>query len=249
VPRSLGDVLHYFLPELDPSPAAGPSVQHGSTVVVPVGVKDVIRAALVWNLGVELARQGGSVGILAPIDPSSAPVWPEPGRGPLGVELHGVPATGLDAVLAALDRFDGPSRSLPRGQRFVLLPIPAPWLFESSPAADRLGWILLLARPGEREILETYATLKRVAALWPRARLGLSVFGVRSRAEAEHTFRVLAAASARHLGAPLMSYGLLVDDLHLARSIVTGRPLGVTAPQSPAARALSDVARLLREDA
>jgi MinD-like ATPase involved in chromosome partitioning or flagellar assembly len=52
----------------------------------------------------------------------------------------------------------------------------------------------------------------------------------------------------RHLSAKLLSYGLLVDDLHVYRAIVSGRPVGLEHPQSPAARALRDVARLLLED-
>jgi MinD-like ATPase involved in chromosome partitioning or flagellar assembly len=46
-----------------------------------------------------------------------------------------------------------------------------------------------------------------------------------------------------------VSYGLLVDDLHVYRAIVARRPIGLEHPQSPAARALRDVARLVLEDA
>jgi MinD-like ATPase involved in chromosome partitioning or flagellar assembly len=40
-----------------------------------------------------------------------------------------------------------------------------------------------------------------------------------------------------------------MDDLHVYRSIVARRPIGLEHPQSPAARALHDVAGLLLDDA
>jgi MinD-like ATPase involved in chromosome partitioning or flagellar assembly len=47
----------------------------------------------------------------------------------------------------------------------------------------------------------------------------------------------------------VQSYGLLVDALHVYRAIVAQRPIGLAHPQSPAARALRDVAQLLLTDA
>jgi MinD-like ATPase involved in chromosome partitioning or flagellar assembly len=46
-----------------------------------------------------------------------------------------------------------------------------------------------------------------------------------------------------------VSYGLLVDDLHIYRASVAHRPIGLEHPQSRAARALRDVAQLLLDDA
>jgi MinD-like ATPase involved in chromosome partitioning or flagellar assembly len=79
--------------------------------------------------------------------------------------------------------------------------------------------------------------------------VGVTIHGVHSVAEAEATFRRLAGAAVRHLGVPLASYGLLLDDLHVYRAIVSRRAIGLTYPQSPTARALRDVARLLLGDA
>ena len=42
---------------------------------------------------------------------------------------------------------------------------------------------------------------------------------------------------------------LVVDDLHVYRAIVSRRPIGIEHPQSRAARALRDVARLVLDDA
>ena len=73
--------------------------------------------------------------------------------------------------------------------------------------------------------------------------------GARRVGDAERAFGRLAATALRHLRHPVVSYGLLVDDLHVYRAIVARRPIGLEHPQSRAARALRDVARLLLDDA
>ena len=67
--------------------------------------------------------------------------------------------------------------------------------------------------------------------------------------EAEEAFAKLARTTQRSLGRDLQSYGLLVDDLDVYRAIVAQRPIGLAHPQSPAARALRDVAQMLLDDA
>ena len=58
--RELGDVLHYFLDERpgDPemSAARAPPNSAPPMIAVPLGASDVVRAAFVWNLAVEIAR-------------------------------------------------------------------------------------------------------------------------------------------------------------------------------------------------
>ena len=67
--------------------------------------------------------------------------------------------------------------------------------------------------------------------------------------DAEQAFEKLTRASLRHLGHDLASYGLLVDDLDVYRAIVAQRPIGLSHPQSPAARALRDVAQMVLDGA
>ena len=97
--------------------------------------------------------------------------------------------------------------------------------------------------------METYGLAKRVLAASHEARVGVTIHGARRVVEAQSAFLHLAGIAARHLGRDLASYGLLVDDLHIYRAIVSQRPIGLEHPQSRAARALRDVARLLLEDA
>ena len=82
-----------------------------------------------------------------------------------------------------------------------------------------------------------------------RADLGFRDPRARRIEEGERAFSRLADTAQRHLGHSVVSYGLLVDDLHIYRAIVAHRPIGLEHPQSRAARALRDVARLLLDDA
>ncbi len=246
MPRQLGDVLHYFLPELAPAPAAPEVAYAHRTLTVPVGELDVLRAALVWNLAVELARQGGRVALVAPRAETSESLWPGTGRGPLGLELH--PAEGnLPGVAKAAREVAAAAPGTE--ESFAVVALPPAWLRRLGDDSEWLDWLLVLARPEDRELLEAYAAMKRVAHAQPAARLGFTVYGARSIAEAERTFSRVATTVDENLGRRLLSYGLLVDDLHLCRSIVTRRPVALTHPRSPAARALADVARLVRGDA
>ena len=67
--------------------------------------------------------------------------------------------------------------------------------------------------------------------------------------------RLASAASAAALATDagtfdteVVSFPGVKHDLHLYRAIIAGRPIGLAHPQSPAARALADVARLLLQD-
>ena len=83
---------------------------------------------------------------------------------------------------------------------------------------------------------------------YDQASVGVTIHGARRIADAESAFLHLADVASRWLRRELVSYGLLVDDLHIYRAIVARRPIGLEHPQSRAARALRDVARMLLED-
>jgi hypothetical protein len=218
-------------------------------LAIPIGERDVVRAAFAWNLVVEAARLGASATLLAPRDAEPSPVWPEPGAGPLGAQVVLEPVQGLAelnraaldvAVSRAADAADG---------GVVVVRVPPAWLETPRDARALLRWVLLLASTERRDLLDAYALAKRVLGSRDGACVGITLHGIRRVADAERAFQHLAGVCQRHLGAALVSYGLLVDDLHLYRAIVSRRPIGLEHPQSRAARALRDVARLVLEDA
>lgn len=271
MPRDLGDVLHYFLPEVGQEEVG--QAEHGQhdagvgafsreaessregqpaalpVIAVPVGERDVVRAAFVWNLVVEVARLGARATLVAPTEGHATAVWPGPGEGPMGsqVILSGATdATSLyrEAVDAAVDRA---ARADDGG--IVFARVPPRWLMRARPPGRLERWCWLLTSTDSRDLLETYALVKRILSHSPGADIGVTVHGVRSIADARDAFDRLAAHVRLHLGARITSYGLLVDDLHVYRAIVAQRPIGLAHPQSPAAKSLADVARMLLDDA
>ena len=264
--RDLGDVLHYFIPEAVARPAVeerrrslvgATSPGRGTgrlasrdlgVIAVPLGHRDVLRATFVWNLAVEMTGQGAPTTVVVP-SRMSPPVWPEAGRTAMGAELLPVLAEGLgDLSRAALDvavtRADDEDPTA-----LVLVCIPPAWLQKAADGAAILRHVMLFASPDPTEIIETYALAKHLFSGAPDARIGVTIYGVQRVATAARTFDRLAGAAERHLGCELSSYGLLVDELQIYRAIVERRPIGVSHPQSRAARSLRDVARLLLDDA
>lgn len=257
MPRDLGDVIHHFLPPAAKDAGAnavgaGPRNDRPAAlpiVALPIGERDVVRAAYAWNLAVEVARRGASATLLAPANTDPSPLWPEPGRGPVGAEVVLADASGfgelnraaLDiAVSRAADSDDG---------GLVFVSVPPAWFADASEGRALMRWVLLFAAAEARDLLESYSLAKRIIRTNPEARVGVTVHGVRRVGDAAGAFDKLSGVAQRHLDHPLTSYGLLVDDLHVYRAIVSRRPIGLEHPQSRAARALRDVARLLLEDA
>jgi hypothetical protein len=240
MPRDLGDVLHLFAPELgEAAPERAPILP---LVGAPMATPDPAPLALLRNLAVETARLGARVGLVAPEGLETGRVEPTL----LGVasertaSVPGELARAAERALLAAPRFE---------RRFVFAPYPAAWLAKAAELGALLPWTLVFVRPDESSLAEARAALEAVATQAPTARLGVSVHGVRTCAEARDCFEHLALHVERRFGATLTSYGLLVDDVRLSRSIVTGRPVSLTSPHSAAARALADVASLLLADA
>jgi len=263
LPRDLGDVLHYFIPEVEPgeelgreepsraTPDAGQRRSRGRhpaalpLLGVPIGAHDVVRAAFAWNLSVEVARLGGRAILAAPDDDEHSPLWPEPGVGPLGAELVPCKAAGLGELhRAALDVAVSRAPEAEAGG-VVLVRIPPLWLREPGEGSGLLRWVLLFSASERSDLLEAYGITKLMLRANPRAEVGVTLHGARRVPDAERAFERLARASLRHLGRDLVSYGLLVDDLDVYRAIVAQRPVGLSHPQSPAARALRDVAQMV----
>jgi len=256
VARDLGDVLHYFIPESglpegdyalgEPTRAPGGARELG-IVAVPLGHRDVLRATFVWNLAVEMTAQGAPTTVVVP-SRMSPPVWPQPGRTTMGAELLPVLAEELgDLSRASLDVAVTHAADEDQASQ-VLVCVPPGWLRKAADGAAILRRVLLFTSPDPTELIETYALAKH---LWSGARdsvVGVTIYGVQGVEAAAQAFERLAGTARRHLGNELSSYGLLVDELQIYRAIVDRRPIGVSHPQSRAARSLRDVARLLLDD-
>ena len=262
MPGDLSDVLRYYLPIPDEGEAergdavsfrAAPAESERPAalpiVLLPIDDRDVVRAAFAWNLTVEMARLGASASLLAPLETRARSIWPEEGSGPVGAEaafpsvgeLGALTRAALDvAVTRAAESRDG---------GVVVVCAPPRWLRESRDGRALLRWVLLFSTTDTRDLLATYSLAKQLLVSNGKTRVGITIHGARRVAEAERAFNHVASVTAKHLGRTPVSYGLLVDDLHVYRAIVARRPIGLEHPQSRAARALRDVAGLILDDA
>jgi hypothetical protein len=241
VARELADVIHYFLEDTP----AGRSPE-APLVACPVGEKEAVRLAFVWNLAVELARSGVRPSLVVPEGTSVRDLLPAPAvGGVLAPELVLSPARTL-ADFARDARGPRGSRG-PREEAVRLAVVPAEWV-RGGGAAGLLAWTLLFATPEPDDLEATQALAARVAAAEPGAEVGVVLHGVESVAESRAAFGQLAGRFEAEYGRPLRSYGLLLDDLLVYRAVVERRPVVLSHPQSLAARALADVARLLLGD-
>jgi len=266
LPRDLSDVLHYFMPEAEPeqrgdagkarsSPApagelATPALPAALPLVaVPIGDRDVVRAAFTWNLVVEIARLGGKASLVVAGESQRSPLFPASGIGAMGAEVIRVRADSLEELQrAALETAASRATTAAEGG-VVFVRIAPTWLREARRGAELLRWALLFSSSDPRDLLETYGMAKLILAGNSRAHIGVTVHGARSLGEAEESFGRLSASARRHLDHELQSYGLIVDDLDVYRAIVAQRAIGLAHPQSPAARALRDIARMLADHA
>jgi len=256
LPRDLGDVIHHFLPQgngTDPNPVDDGARRKRPAALpiisLPIGDRDVVRAAYAWNLAVEVARRGASATLLAPASAEPSPLWPEPGRGPVGADVVLAEVNDFGELnRAALDIAVGRAADSSDGG-VVLVSVPPAWFENANAGRALMRWVLFFAAAEARDLREIYSLAKRIIRTNPETRIGVTIHGVRRVGDAEDAFEKLSGAAERHLGTPLTSYGLLVDDLHVYRAIVSRRPIGLEHPQSRAAKALRDVARLLLEDA
>lgn len=235
-------------------------------LALPIGDDDVVHAAFAWNLAVEIARLGASATLLAPAlrtrSPAGGDLWPaahagstggsaggSAGGSGMGAELSLVAAASLGelnraaldvAVARAADSHDS---------GVVFVRVPPDWLRAESEGRALLRWVLLFASPDADHLRGAYRLAKRVQHSAEGSRIGFTIHGARRVRQAESAFERLATTAQRHLRLSVVSYGLLVDDLHVYRANVTNRPIGLAHPQSRAARALRDVAELILHDA
>jgi hypothetical protein len=246
--RGLGDVLHLFDPDLAPATRGGlraePDVDLPLVgIAAPAG--DLLGLGIAFNLAVELARRGARASLV--LRAAGTPLAAEDEQAALGARLV-LLGSADPAVLVRRARELARSPDL-RGAGGLVLACLGPDELCAALERGEVERVLLLAGPERARLRQTEALARRLLAAQPDAEIGVTVHGVRSVAEAREAFERLAGAIERDLGRSLVSHGLLVDDLALYRSLVERRPVATSRHQSPAARALADVARLLVEEA
>lgn len=278
MPRDLADVLHYFLPELgDPPsesadssppvrqhptrrldrsdatrPASAPTAQPGlplSILGVPLGDRELVHAACAWNLAVETARQGGRSVIVLPRGDGASAIAPPSDAAAHGVEVLEAPARDPIRVGAFARRIASERGRTAREGGIVFLRVPTAWLEQAESFDEALRWFLLFCAPGERDLHAAFERACRLAERTRSAEIGVALRGVRDAREARTSFDDLMSRCRQRLDLGLVRYGVLVDDLDLCRAIAAGRALTPARPDASGARALSEVARRLYEDA
>lgn len=261
MPRDLSDVLHYFLPELD-GPAAKrperdervvePAPRPGlplSILGLPLGERELVDSACAWNLAVETARQGGKSMIVLPRGDADAAFAPPADLRDHGVEVVVAPARDPAAVGAFARRLATEAGRTARAGGIVFLRVPTAWLERAEAFDEAVRWFLLFSAPGERELRRTFERAERLVERSRGAEIGVALRSVRDAREARTSFDDLIARCRGRLGIGLVRYGVLVDDLDLCRAIGSGRALSPAQPPSSGARAFSELARRLYEDA
>jgi hypothetical protein len=234
--RELADVLHHFLGETASADRLGPAA-----LALLSEPDDAFAVAAAWNLVHELARQGFAVAWVTSLaDEELLPTNATPGLGRQQAPTADLPSLARAAAEAGA-KLDGG-----RGPGLVLVRVPPAWIAPGAAADRLLAWTLQLVAPGGEARARSVA--RRVFAACPASRIGVTLHDVRSVAEAGHAFESLARGVLLEGDARLASYGVLLDDAELYRSLLARRPLALLRPGSRAQRAAADVAALLRAD-
>ena len=270
MPRDLADVLHYFMPELvseedpphgsttaqcppaPPPPVAAPApqpTQRFPLATIPVADSDLVRASLVASLAEEISGVGGDATILTPNTPNAHDLFPTGlGESP-GARVEQVDAESLGELHAQAAEFAVGLANEKTTGGVILVRVPPGWLRCADEVSELLDWLLLFSSPDQRNLSDTYALAAWILRENPAAEIGVTIHGASGRREAEDAFGLLARNIDQHFGRTLASYGLLLEDLDIYRSLVAGQTVGRAHPESPASVALRETAKLVFERA
>ncbi len=253
VARELGDVLHYFLDDApDTVPDDVPDAAHERAkaqacpiVAAPMHPRDAIRSALLWNVAVELRGLGRAPTLLAPALQRDHSAWLDLASEKLEPSWVSLPKGDIDPLL---DAASGAANSLPQERGPVVLvhvPSDTSWNDGHAELFERCWFVAGASDADRQEFLELS---ERVLTAAPRSRIGVTVRGAETLLAARRVFDALAELFEARFERNLTSYGLLVDELELARELAKRQSVFDGIPASRAKRALRDVAELLRDD-
>lgn len=263
MPRDLADVLHYFMPEVAadedqrttdvriPEISPEPGFQPASfpLAAVPIADNEIVVASLVTGLASEIAALGGDSTILTPATPNAETLFAQSIDGSPSIRVETCDAQDLASLhSAAVELAAARAPDHPQGG-VVLVRIPPLWLRTTEQPPELLEWTLLFTSTQKSCLEQTYALAALVLGENPQASVGITVRGAIGQRDGEEAFTRLAHSVEQRLGLTLTSYGLLVEDLDVFRAIVAQQPIGRAHPNSLAARALRETAKLVYERA
>ncbi|MBW2244029.1 MAG: hypothetical protein JRH01_18770, partial [Deltaproteobacteria bacterium] len=127
----------------------------------------------------------------------------------------------------------------------VHVPSDATWNDGHAELFERCWFVAGASDADRQEFLEL---AERVLTAAPRSRIGVTVRGAETLPAARQIFDGLAELFEARFERNLTSYGLLIDELELARELAEHHSAFHGAPANRAKRALRDVAELLRDD-
>ena len=242
MPRQLGDVLHYLIPEAAP-PSTQAASKRNPLVIIPIEADDPVRSAISWNLAFELARTGKPWQLIIPDVGASHSHWPL-GRS----QPPSVPNQKIDAhTWEELEQHCAANPSATGGAS-NLAALPPDWIRAANARFQEDDLLLLFATPDTRNLMEQFALAKSAATQAHRPQLGLCIYAAKSRHEAELAFHRFHSATQKHLEISTQSYGMLFEEVQIYRAIVEQQPVGLSHPHSLASKALRNVAALIASD-
>ncbi|MFZ1946667.1 MAG: hypothetical protein WAW06_03915 [bacterium] len=226
------------------------------------------KTLLTVNLAYGLLTAGRKVAVVN-ADPERPDIFdamgcarPSPGESAEGAEDpaaddvmvagdHFAGVVAVDAVVrpgragcATLDALETAAR---RGH--VALIDTSPWDAEPGRTVwGKAGLVIVVAEPGSERMQASYATVKRVHAAAPAARIGLVLNRVRSYAEGEDCFRKLAEVSRKFLKINLRNHGCVLFDAVAAEAYQRAIPLAKAFPGSKATRCVDAILDLIMMD-
>lgn len=237
--RELADVLHHFLGGEAPA-GARPDAACLALLAEP---DDALALGFGWNLAHALVRLGLNVAwVTSPADEELLPADATPGLARLLSPAQTLPDLSLAAREASAKLAGAGAQGL------VLLRVPPRWITPGEAAERLLDWTLQLVGPDAAAHERALRLAERVRQCRRGARVGVTLNDVRSVREAERAFTALEREWARRDPEPLASYGLLLEEAEIYRSLLARQPLLRSRPGTRAASALTDLAQLLRSD-
>jgi len=216
---------------------------------VPIGEHEIVRASLVSSLAGEVAALGGDATILTPITADARRLFPPAAFESTNARVETTRADNLSSLYGAARELAAERGKSAAHSGLILVRIPPMWLRGTEEASELLEWLLLFSATDSRSLADTYALAAWVLGRNPKAEIGVTIHGAEDRPSAEEAFGALARNVEQRLGRTLASYGLLVEDLDLYRSLVSSAPLCSTGPRSLAAAGLRESAKLVFERA